>query len=886
MKKRRDIKVKNAKSKTFVSIFLVLLLTFSAMLVLLPTISATPAWTIPTYAFIAVSPNPVGVGQSTFVMIWLDKPPPTAAGYGGDRWQHYTVEVTKPDGKVDVLGGSSGFTSDATSSTFTTYTPTMVGTYTFVFKFPGQIASLTNPDNGLPGSASDFVNDTYSASSATTTLTVQEKQLDPVPNYPLPTAYWSRPIEGQNTEWASISSNYLYPALAAYTYGAERLQPDGISPNSPHVMWTKPIQFGGIVGGTTGIGGATFYSGLSYETKFNNPIVIYGKLFYGLPRGSSGSGGGYVCVDLQTGQQVWWQNYTVNPTFGQLYLYESFNQHGVIANGYLWATSGTTWIAYDPLDGNWLFNLTDVPSGTIAYGSNGEILRYVLNYNTTANRGWLALWNNTAAPALAGATGTGSSAYQWRPVGKVVNASQAYSWNVTIPNLTNVGGSPTIRYVVADDVLLGSFGSPGGVSTANPGCTVFAISLKPSSRGTLSWIKNYPAPLGNITRQFEAVDPSTRVFTMSDKETRQWLGYSLDDGSLLWGPVGNTRAFNYYATVGSGGVSQVGYVAYGNLYTDGYGGELFCYSTKNGTLLWKYNNTNSGLDTPWGNYPLFTAAIADGKIYLFSNEHSPNVPPYKGEKVRCLNAITGEELWTMLGWAGVGGFADWGWPVADGYIVYLNTYDMQIYCIGKGPSATTVDAPLTAISKGQSLMLRGTVTDQSAGAKRLVEESKNSIVAAVSDASMSGWMEYLYMQKPKPSDTVGVTVKLTAFDPNGNSQNIGSTTTDTNGKYGISWTPSLEGTYYVIAEFEGTDSYWGSQDTTYFAVESASAQSPTASATPTQTVAPTIAPTSTVSPSSVPNTGSALGTEVYIAVAAVVVVVAVVVAALVLRKRK
>jgi hypothetical protein len=628
----------------------------------------------------------------------------------------------------------------------------------------------------------------------------------------------------------------LEPFGAAYTYGAERFQPDGIAPGSPHIMWTKPIQDGGVVGGNQTIQpGVTYYPGLSYETKFNYPIIMNGRLYYGLPRSDAGSGGGYVAVDLRTGKTLWWQNYTVNPSFAQLFYYDSMNQHGVIPDGYLWATSGTTWICYDGLDGNWLFNLTSVPSATTGtsysaftareYGPHGEILLYVFNFNTTTNSGWLGLWNNTCEQqGLHGALGTSSSAYQWRPVGKTVNMSQAYSWNVTIPVLPNVGGSPTVRYIIADDMLLGSFGTPGGVGT-NPGCTVFALSLKPQSRGTLLWIKDYPAPAGNITRSFEAVDPDNRVFTMSDKETRQWTGYSMDDGRLLWGPVGDTRDLNFYATVGSGGVSNVGYVAYGNLYVDGYGGELFCYSTKDGKLLWKYNNTNAGLNEPWGLYPLFTGVICDGKIYLYSNEHSPNAPLYKGEQVRCLNATTGEELWTMFGWACVGGFADWGWPTADGYIAYLNAYDMQIDCIGRGPSATTIEAPMNSIALGSSVVIRGSVTDTSAGTMQDEQKARfPNGVPAVSDESMSTWMEYVYMQKPRPTNATGVTVTIDVIDSNNNYRNIGSTTSDANGFYSFQWKPDIPGKYTVIATFDGSESYWPSHAETAFAVDEAAPQ--------------------------------------------------------------
>ncbi len=143
------------------------------------------------------------------------------------------------------------------------------------------------------------------------------------------------------------------------------------------------------------------------------------------------------------------QTTTFNPTFGELYCYESPNQHGVVPNGYLWQTvtpvrsTTQTWIAWDSLTGKWLFNLTDVPStGTIAYTSQGEIVKYILNYNNTAKSGWLALWNWTSANGVPASSttangvqlngpGSGTNYLQFRPVGRVINASTAYSWNVT-----------------------------------------------------------------------------------------------------------------------------------------------------------------------------------------------------------------------------------------------------------------------------------------------------------------------------------------------------------------------------------------------------------------------------------------------------------------------
>ena len=175
--------------------------------------------------------------------------------------------------------------------------------------------------------------------------------------------------------------------------------------------------------------------------------------------------------------------------------------------------------------------------------------------------------------------------------------------------------------------------------------TVWAVSLDEGSRGTLIWTKDIQVPTGNITLQLGTVDPVNRMFFVSTKETMQWYGYNLDSGNQVWGPVGDTRAFNYYPTVGSGGVAQIGYVAYDKLYVGGYGGEVWCYDTTTGDTVWSYggggegNSTNSGTETPWGLYPTFIAAICDDKVYVYSSEHSPNTPMYRDEMLRALTQL-------------------------------------------------------------------------------------------------------------------------------------------------------------------------------------------------------------------------------------------------------
>jgi len=294
---------------------------------------------------------------------------------------------------------------------------------------------------------------------------------------------------------------------------------------------------------------------------------------------------------------------------------------------------------------------------------------------------------------------------------------------------------------------------------------------------------------------------------MIDKETISWSGFSLDDGSLLWSTE-SENPWNFYS--GAGGALTTTTAAYGKLYSTGYSGIVYCYDLTNGTLLWEYN-AEAGFEAPYGGYPLGIAAVADGKIYLTTNEHSSGAPYWKGAQLRCVDANTGEEIWTIHS-HGASSYGDYGYAVADGYLVYLNVYDMQVYCIGKGPSATTVSAPLTAVTLGSSIMITGTVTDQTPVSKD---------TPAISDEYMGEWMQYLHMQKPRPEDATGVTVKLTAIDPNGNYQDIGEVTGDLNGNFGKSWIPPVPGEYHITATFEGSESYGSSSDTTYFVVDEA-----------------------------------------------------------------
>ena len=134
----------------------------------------------------------------------------------------------------------------------------------------------------------------------------------------MPAEYWTRPIEGENTYWYSTASNWLstpYVIGAGASYGIPgAVQPDGSAPNSAHVMWTKANSVGWSSRRKQHriLQEKCTTAGLSYNTRFGNPIIMQGTLYYQEPWGNAGGSGGlfgtggdYVAVDLQTGKEVW-----------------------------------------------------------------------------------------------------------------------------------------------------------------------------------------------------------------------------------------------------------------------------------------------------------------------------------------------------------------------------------------------------------------------------------------------------------------------------------------------------------------------------------------------------------------------------------------------------
>jgi len=905
------------------------IISMTGSMFLLPNVSAhNPPYQIPTWIYCVSSPNPVGVGQTVTIFWWLDDILPTTNGIYGDLVTNVTMTLTLPDGTNKVL--SANLTGDPIGGGDIEYTPTTVGNYSVVVYYPGQTLRNANPGPVTNSyNTSPYIGDYYEpATSTAAQFAVQQAPITTPQFTPLPTGYWNTPITGDNFLWSTISGNWVGAANAGFGNPTQgNINDYSTAPTTPHIVWTKPIDIGGMAGGvysggitnpTPGVSEPISYAtGTAYESTNYIPIVIDGILYVNMfdtPRN------GYYAVDLATGETLWYHNSTgplligtqtaahITGTdipwqypqlnFAQVMDYDTPNQEGV--KSMLWSTytfegahtavgasaagatpvglqtyypnetiapdqvSGTgVWIMIDPNTGNPICTLYNVPSSGVQFAPssqhtdpNGNILIY--NLDTSAGTSnWLTMWNSTDAvnyPANNNYTTTSGEAYYWMwrpPIGSVINAAKdGYDWNVTVPASIEGGA---IAWV-GDNEILGTTGLTSFQYGVGP-YSIWALSLAPATRGQLLWQNFYPSPPTlNATVTMGPVDPINGVFTVRQKETLQWFGYSLATGKQLWGPTPASESFDMY---GLGGT-----IYNGALYSLGYAGILHAYNITTGVPLWTATTDNGGTSAPYPYIPVSGAlTISDGVIYAQTAEHHVIEPFYPGWSIYAWNATTGQNLFNMTGFWGSSTIA-----IADGYVIDMNYEDMQIYCFGLGQTKTTVAAPTDTVTQGTPVLIQGTVMDQSPGSTLPIYDGisqapGNVNSPAVADVDQVQQMHYLYQQAPAPSNDTGVTVTLTAIDPNGNAVNIGQGTSDSAGMFQIMYTPKLSGLYTIIAQFSGSGAYFASSAETSMAVAAAS----------TATPAPTQPPTNNVSSMDFFGLSAAIIVVIIIAAAAIII---------------
>jgi hypothetical protein len=835
-------------------------------LLLIITIAATLTTSLPSvkaadtnyysYVYCSVTPDLIGVNQEVVLVMWTSDMPPDVGEQAGDvpggraAWYDVGWYVTDPEGNTETLTIDK---TDPVGGAYYIYTPSKIGTYTLQAWFPETVKTELDGDRLI-----------YSAAeSHEVTFTVTEEQREPWPEAPLPTGYWTRPINSASREWYILGGNWLTQATwmgsagtrpaGAYGGTTDRFV-YGKGTESAHILWTKPYYVGGYMDERYGVVGyqTGHYQGMTFEA-----IIINGQIYYPY-RVDAHVTEGYLVVDLYTGETLRYVNDTM-PNKGQIYNYESPNQHGGYA--YMWKTSGVTlptgdttspgkqtWEMLDAYTGHSICKLANVSGavmgffamggGTEVYGKDGSITYYEIVGSPPNYR--LQVWNNTAIPSMLAGT-TGTNAWQWRPdYHDVHDGNNGFSLNVTLaaadvngPVNTILNQTGTIRAIREGEyIIIGTTGRNDERGAVKGKLTAF--SLEDGQEGRKMWETTFTPPFASVNENVSTgvffggfamtgVYPEDGVILFeSTKNLKRW-GYSLETGEMLWESEPEPQ-MNYYMMISN--------YYEGTLFTCGYSGIILAYNITTGEIMWNYTASNVGFESPYGNYPINIFAICDGKLYTLTGEHSITQPMWRGPNIRCINATTGEEIWKIMGFGANGGAHLTGqyMQMGDGKVVGLNFFDNMIYCFGPGPSATTVTASPKISVHGDSVMIEGTVTDQTETGRRNTNGMFDFTLKgtpAISDEDMGAWMEYMFMQQGMPADAKGVEVVLETLDPNGNFYEIGRTTSDLTGTFSLKFTPDVPGDYQIIARFEGSASYGSSFAYTYLNVEEAPQASPT-----------------------------------------------------------
>ena len=384
--------------------------------------------------------------------------------------------------------------------------------------------------------------------------------------------------------------------------------------------------------------------------------------------------------------------------------------------------------------------------------------------------------------------------WTWRlPVDATVDWQAGVQWNVTVPPIFGQA-----IYQIDSGIILATTGNIFLPQNWQMEAAYDAQS------GKSLWIENRTTPAGATT--FGLMGPlKDGVYSEFDKGAMQWRGYSAFTGKEVWGP-----SEPYSDAWGSQPSESVG--AYGNIYQVAIDG-IHALELSTGKRLWDFHADVSGTEFPgFSTFPFLAAmmTVADGKVFAATgNSHGD--PLFRGAKLYAIDAYSGKQVWNINGF-----FLD-TMPVADGSLVGFNGYDNSIYCFGKGQTATTVTA---TPGVGNTVTVLGTVTDQSPGETCLGIPAKGT--PAISDASMTAWMEYLYMQKPKPSEATGVPVEVRATSSSGQTTTLGTVISDSKGQFKVAWTPPTNDLYAITAAFAGSESYFSSEGQTAISVNSGS----------------------------------------------------------------
>jgi hypothetical protein len=773
--------------------------------------NAQQDFTVNVKAFLSGRPTTIGVGQEYLINVWMSPAP------GANRQYHgYSISVTDPNGK------STTFTLDSYPADGTNWCPWVfeqVGDWTITFDYPGEYfapgryidGELTTATTGGTVYADGVT--IKPASARVLTVHVQSDIVPSWPESPLPTDYWTRPINEVNREWwpiiggypwfgpakSSAEWNMLYPNTNPTYNSAYGFVPWVAGPESAHVVWTRTFQMAGLMGGDLGGASSVFMDSLTAHSSvvtdwqpLTSALILMGRVYHTVVKPATNGPGMqtyWECYDMQTGVVYWERPLYPGETTPNLIEYSIGNMEvagsmGKPTSPIIMSISSGYLLKYNPNSGVLMYNFSIAPmtgsGGT--YYMNGYVLGIQdLGADAGAERYRLINWTTH---------GTASN-FADRIVSNTTYARSA----LPTANLIdwNVGVGCTVTGI-----------SQGGIYT---GMTIQAFNLQ---TGVTLWSKTIDEP--QYSGSANLADHG-KIAVLSAKG--YFLAYDLWTGNEAW----KTRTLDYpWDEPGWGAYSTTS--GYGQMYWSAQTG-IYAVDWATGNINWKFEKEAPPFETPFTGstgqpvYPFVIGSLClDGKLYAYSQSHTPETPFYRGQPTVCIDVSTGKEIWSF-GMNGMTFLRRGGLVVADGYAT-LAGEDGVMYTFGKGKSETTVSAPQLPLALGQKALLTGTILDLSPAQPGAPCVSKESVAAQ---------MEYIHLQTSIGGILgdvmmIGVPVSLDVLDPNGNYYNIGMVTSDGySGTFAYDgWTPDVAGLYAITATFMGDESYGSSYATTYLTV--------------------------------------------------------------------
>jgi hypothetical protein len=805
---------------------------------------ATPSVQVDTTAHLSFRPNVIGLGQSFLVNIWT-----TPATHAARHHEGYKVTITKPDGATDVIEIDS-YPADATA--WFEYVADQVGEWKLKFEFLGTYFPVATVRGGFMESGNVTLQSAYykPSSSPERTLTVQADMVASWLESPLPSDYWTRPAHVENREWWPILGAFpptgyvgggamwdqLYPKTSTMWNARQKFVPWVQGPNTAHIAWKQQGSIAGLIGGQAAQYGTTSSPG--------SPSIIYaGRAYqsYQKPGASSTAKYYWKCYDIRTGEVYW--DYEAPTAMIQGFFGST---PGALAPNIVeYASPTTSEVTGAEAAGTWAVSLISIGSGrlykwdpwtgaitlntTLGTSSNDNITTGTY-YKNSAGRG-----SDPCVLSIQTLRNNGITEYRlinWTTRGTSTNFASRIKSNTTY-------ATSSLPSLIDFESGLGASVSGISVASAYVGETLRGFDLL---TGNLLWTKNISEPMYSFI--CDLVDHG-KLATLSARG--YYVCFDLRTGEQLW--TGDQMDYPW-ASAGFGAYSAMS--AYGMIIREAMDG-IYAFDWDTGKKVWKYEAPANPFESPYTGengtsvYPFYSFGvggwIADGKFYTWTYEHTESWPVTRGWGIHCINITNGEGLWKVTGCMTPA-------AIADGYLAASNTYDGYMYVFGKGKSATTLTAPQTAVTSGTSIVLSGTILDQSPAQPG---------TPCVSAASMGAWMDYLHMQMPIPSEVTGVPISIDAIDPNGNAVHIGEATSDMSGTYSLVWTPDIPGKYTITATFIGDDSYSSSWAEAAVAVIDA----PASPASPSQVAMP---------PFEIYTVGTGIAVIIAIALATIIIV--------------